>query len=75
MRAIPSKRRKNFFAGVAACGRYRTNKNGSPASRRTVACDEMRRSREDEGAISDCLHRNVNPATALANRVRVTSTE
>jgi len=50
----PLKTRKNFWAGAAVRGRYRTNRNGSPASRQTVACDEMRRSREDEGAISDC---------------------
>src|ERR1019366_3646598 len=43
---------------------YRTNRNGSPAFRRTVARDEIRWSRENEGAISHCEHRNVNPAAA-----------
>src|SRR5258708_93883 len=41
-------------SGVAAYGRNRPNRNGSPALRQAVARDEILWSREDEGAISHC---------------------
>jgi hypothetical protein len=43
-------------------GESRANGNGSPVFRQAVACDKIRWSRDDEGAIFDCEHRNVNPA-------------
>jgi len=58
-------------------GEFRANGNGSPVFRRAIACDKIRWSRDDEGAIFDCEHRNVNPADHpaahllhIANRIR-----
>src|SRR5271167_4080285 len=51
----PPQREERIFLLASPRGmRHRTNRNGSPEFRRTVARDEILWSRENEGAISHC---------------------